>query len=180
MAHVTPPCYETRVAIVRAKAKLRAMEAPDEVISYIATKIDSNARELEGAITTVQGHAALQNQPITVELARNALGDPAFESRPNQVTLQHIIESVTAFFNVRLSDLQSKRRHKSITGPRQICMWLARKQTRFSLEEIGGYFGGRDHTTVIHSIRMVDQYLKSDSTFVGQIEQIEEHINQHR
>ena len=177
VAHVGRPCYETRVAIVRAKMELRGLDAPDDVISYIATKIDSNARELEGALTTVQGHAALQDKPITLAQAREAMGDPASESRPSQVTLQHIIDAVTDFYNVRLSDLQSKRRHKSITMPRQICMWLARKRTRFSLEEIGGYFGGRDHTTVIHSVRTVEQSVRNDPNFAHQIDHFEEQLN---
>ena len=176
VAHVSRPCYETRVAIVRAKAKLRNIDAPDDVITYIATKIDSNARELEGAITTIQGHAALQNGPITLELTREALGESAFESRSSQVTLQRIIDAVTTFYHVKLSDLQSKRRHKSITAPRQICMWLARKSTRLSLEEIGAYFGGRDHTTVIHSIRTVDRHITDDPSLATQIQQLQEEL----
>ena len=131
---------------------------PDVVIEYIASRIDTNARELEGALTTIQGHAQLQNLAVTLELAKEALGETSNGKVGSaQMTLQQIIDAVTSYYNVKLSDLQSKRRHKSITGPRQVCMWLARKWTRFSLEEIGGYFGGRDHTTVMHSIRIIDQ-----------------------
>ncbi len=176
VAHVSKPCYETRVAIIRAKAKIRGLEIPDEVVSYIATKIDSNARELEGAITTIQGHAALQNKPIDMALAQSALGESVLHPGGSQITLQNIINAVTSFYAVKLSDLQSKRRHKSITGPRQVCMWLARKRTRFSLEEIGGYFGGRDHTTVMHSIRTVDDRMSIDQSFTAQIEKIDEQI----
>ncbi|MCC7145735.1 MAG: chromosomal replication initiator protein DnaA [Phycisphaeraceae bacterium] len=174
VAEVSKPAYETRVGIVRAKAKLRGIVLPDDVVSYIAAKIDSNARELEGAITTVQGCAALQDQEISLELAKNALGEPGLESRgSHQVTLQNIIDVVTEFYNVKLSDLQSKRRHKSITLPRQVCMWLARKRTRFSLQEIGGYFGGRDHTTVMHSIDIIEERMGADSNFGKQIEQLD-------
>ena len=98
--------------------------------------------------------------------------------RNNQVTLQVIIDAVTNFYNVKLQDLQSRRRHKSITEPRQICMWLARKNTRFSLEEIGGYFGGRDHTTVMHSIKTVDGRSESDATYAAQVQQLNEQIKQ--
>lgn len=176
VANVTKPQYETRVAILRAKAKLRTVEVPDDVISYIATRVDSNARELEGAITTVQAHAALQDRPIDMKLAREALGDPTGENRTSQTTLQQIIDAVTAYYNVRLSDLQSRRRHKSVTEPRQVCMFLARKRTRFSLEEIGGYFGGRDHTTVMHSIRTVQDRLNADPTFARQVQQMDDNI----
>ena len=146
------------------------------MVSYIATHIDSNARELEGAITTLQGHIALRNRPMDLALAQEVMGEHAGPNRSTQITLQQVINAVTDHFNVRLSDLQSKRRHKSITWPRQVCMWLARRHTRYSLEEIGGYFGGRDHTTVMHSIRIVEQYLKETPDFSRQIEQLEESI----
>jgi chromosomal replication initiator protein len=176
VAHVSKPCYETRVAIIQAKSKLRGLEMPDDVVAYIAQRIDSNARELEGALTTIQGHSVLENRPIDLNLAYEVLGEPKQQSGNGQVTLQDIIAAVTSFYSVRLSDLQSKRRHKSITGPRQVCMWLARKRTRFSLEEIGGYFGGRDHTTVMHSIRTVDARMKDDPNFATQVEQLDSGI----
>ncbi len=175
VASVSKPSFETRVAILRAKLQLRGMTLADDVVSYIATKVDSNARELEGALTTVQGHAALQGMEITLDVAKNALGEPT-ESRISQVTLQNIIEAVTQFYNVKLSDLQSRRRHKSVTEPRQVCMWLARKRTRFSLEEIGAYFGGRDHTTVMHSIKTVGDRKTIDPVFTRQLDQIEDLI----
>ncbi|MCX5662526.1 MAG: chromosomal replication initiator protein DnaA [Planctomycetota bacterium] len=176
VAHVSKPCYETRVAILKAKARIRGLAIPEDVVAYIAGKIDSNARELEGSINTIQGHAVLQNRPIDLALAQTALGDSNHQSSGSQVTLQNIINVVTAFYNVKLSDLQSKRRHKSITGPRQVCMWLARKRTRFSLEEIGAYFGGRDHTTVMHSIRTVDERSGADPSFAAQLEKIAQQV----
>jgi chromosomal replication initiator protein len=179
VAPVSKPHYETRVAILRAKAQLRGIEVPDDVISYLATKIDSNARELEGSMTTLQAYAALQNRAIDLKLAQQALGEPAGEARTSQVTLQQIIDAVTAHYNVRLSDLQSRRRHKSVTEPRQVCMYLARKRTRFSLEEIGGYFGGRDHTTVMHSIRTVDDRIEADKPFAREIDQLDQIISNH-
>jgi len=173
VANVSKPDYETRVAIVSAKAKLRGFEIPDQVIEFIANRIETNARELEGAITTIQGHASLQNRPIDLTLAREALGEPIGKEVVSQITLQDITGAVTTYYNVKLSDLQSKRRHKSIAGPRQVCMWLARKKTRFSLEEIGGYFGGRDHTTVMHSVKTVEERISQDQDIARQIEKIE-------
>jgi len=177
-ADVTKPGYETRVAIIKAKSDLRSMSVSDEVVSYLATKIDSNARELEGAITTIQAHANLHNRKIDIKLVQQALREPVAGSKHCQVTLQHIIDAVTAYYGVKLSDLQSRRRHKSITEPRQVCMWLARKRTRFSLEEIGGYFGGRDHTTVMHSIKTVDSKAQKSPEFDKQVKHLDGQINQ--
>ena len=178
VAQVGKPCFETRIAILKAKAQIRSVEVPDEVIELIASRIDTNARELEGAITNLIAHAKLQNLPIGMDLVREMLGAEAPAPRNNQVTLQAIIDAVTNFYNVKLQDLQSRRRHKSITEPRQICMWLARKNTRFSLEEIGGYFGGRDHTTVMHSIKTVDARSENDATYAAQVQQLNEQIQQ--
>lgn len=170
VAPIAKPSYETRVAIVRAKSALRAMELPDEVACYIAAKVDSNARELEGAINTVQGSAVLQDVAITLGLAREALGESALGTRPSQVTLHHITDAVTAFYNVKLSDLQSKRRQKSIAAPRQLSMYLARHHTGFSLEEIGGHFGGRDHTTVMHAVRVVTDRIAADPDYARHVD----------
>jgi len=176
VAQITKPSYETRVAIVKSKMSLRGIDAPEDVICYIASKVNSNTRELEGAITTIQGHAQFDNRAIDLSLAQEALGEPPLQSQNAQVTLQNIIDLVTGFYNVKLSDLQSKRRHKSITMPRQVCMYLARKHTRFSLQEIGGYFGGRDHTTVMHSIRTVEQRVGEEPQFAGEVEQLDDRI----
>ncbi len=177
VADVAKPTFETRVAIVRAKARLRGQELPEDVINFIAERFESNARELEGAINTLQAHAQTKERPITIELAREVIGGNHFDTRSAQVTLQTIIEAVTRHYDVKLSDLQSKRRQKSIAEPRQVCMWLARKRTRFSLQEIGGYFGGRDHTTVMHSIRTVDDRIGLDPSFAHAVNRMEEFIS---
>ena len=172
VARIDSPCYETRVAIVKKKASLRGLDLPDDVVSYIATKIESNTRELEGAITKTQSLALLNNAPVTLALAREALGESTSNGPKNQLSIQTIIDAVTDFYGVKLSDLQSKRRHRSITVPRQICMYLARKRTGYSLEEIGGYFGGRDHTTVMHAIRTIGDRVLQDSSFAHQVEEL--------
>ncbi len=172
VATIDRPCYETRIAIVSKKARLRGITLPDDVVAYIARRVESNTRELEGAITKIQGYAMLNGGKYDLDVARAALGDiiPASE---RIISIQQIIEQVTRFYNVRLADLQSKKRHKSITLPRQVCMYFARQKTRYSLEEIGGYFGGRDHTTVMHAIRTVNDYRQSDQTFNTHLERIE-------
>ena len=179
VAPVARPHFETRVAIVRAKTSLRGLSLPDDVVAYIAKRIDTNARELEGAITTLQGHMALHAGTIDLPLAQSALGEQPPDNLTSRNTLQDVIDAVTGFYSVKLSDLQSKRRHKSITRPRQLCMWLARRHTRFSLEEIGGYFGGRDHSTVMHSLRTVDESIGADADFARDVEQIEKQVAEH-
>jgi chromosomal replication initiator protein len=172
VARIEKPCYETRVAILQKKAKLRGLALPEDVLCYIAGKVENNTRELEGAITKVQGMGMLQNNVIDLELAKAALGETATPEQ-RRVTIQQIFEAVTKYYNVRLSDLQGKKRHKSIAFPRQVCMYLARRHTRYSLEEIGGYFGGRDHTTVLHAVRTVTQDVKDERQIADQLTHIE-------
>jgi chromosomal replication initiator protein len=175
VAKIDPPCYETRVAILKTKAKVRGLEFPDDCACFIAARIDSNIRELEGAITRVQIVASVENKPIDLALVKSALGDLNDEAPP-EPSIQQIITAVTDYYRIRLSDLQSKRRPRSVTIPRQVCMFLARRMTKLSLEEIGGYFGGRDHTTVMHAVKAIDQRRESDEDFVGQLRAIEERI----
>jgi chromosomal replication initiator protein len=172
VARIDKPCYETRVAIVQKKARMRGLTLPDDVVCYIAAKVENNTRELEGAVTKVQGMAMLQSGQIDLELAKAALGE-SMTPEQKRITIQNILDVVTKYYNVRLSDLQSKKRHKSIAFPRQVCMFLARRHTRYSLEEIGGYFGGRDHTTVLHAVRTVAEDVKNDREIAEQLTQIE-------
>jgi chromosomal replication initiator protein len=176
VARIEKPCYETRVAILQKKARMRGLTLPEDVVCYIAAKVENNTRELEGAITKLQGLGMLQNGRIDLELAKSALGD-AVTPEQKRITIQQILDAVTKYYNVRLSDLQGKRRHKSITFPRQVCMFLARRYTRYSLEEIGGYFGGRDHTTVLHAVRTVDSDAKTDPEVADQLAQLESQLN---
>jgi chromosomal replication initiator protein len=175
VARIDKPCYETRMAILQKKAAMRGVNMPDDVLCYVASKIDSNTRELEGAVTKIQGLASLHEGKVDLELAKAAFGETATPEQ-RRVTFQQIFDVVTKYYNVRLSDLQSKKRHKSIAFPRQVCMYLARKYTRYSLEEIGGHFGGRDHTTVLHAVRTVDGDMKTDSEIANQLTQIENNM----
>ena len=175
VARIDKPCYETRVAIVQKKARMRGLALPEDVVCYNAAKVENNTRELEGAVTRIQGMAMLQNGQIDLELAKAALGESA-TAEQRRITIQQIMEVVTKYYNVRLSDLQSKKRHKSIAFPRQVCMFLARRHTRYSLEEIGGYFGGRDHTTVLHAVRTIDADTKNDHEVAEQLAHIENQL----
>ncbi|MBG83474.1 MAG: chromosomal replication initiator protein DnaA [Phycisphaerae bacterium] len=175
VARVDKPCFETRVSILQSKAELQRLELPAEVPAYVAAKVDSNVRELEGALTRVRGYAMASGQPITLQLAKSALSDDGMTSGQTngQPSIQSIIDTVTQYYDIKLTDLLSKRRHKSIALPRQVCMWLARRHTRFSLEEIGGYFGGRDHTTVMHAVRQISSKRENDPSLANDVERIE-------
>ncbi len=172
VVRIDRPSYETRVAIVQKKARLRERELPEDVVKYIATVVDSNNRELEGAVVRVLGYASLCNRQVDLDLAKEALRDLVVA--PNRtISIQTIADAVLERYNSRLSDLQSKRRAQSVALPRQICMYLARRLTNRSLEEIGAFFGGRDHTTVLHAERKIQQMVGRDPAFRGLMEAIE-------
>ena len=175
VARIDRPCYETRVAIVRKKARLRNIELGEDVICFIAGKIDSNIRELEGAIAKVAMLARVGERAIDMTVAEQALGGETAQMK-REITIEDILRAVTARFNVRLSDLQSKKRSRSIAFPRQVCMYLARNLTRHSLEEIGGYFGGRDHTTVLHANRSIEEQRNQDPQLQATLELISQEI----
>ncbi|MEM7629284.1 MAG: chromosomal replication initiator protein DnaA [Planctomycetota bacterium] len=169
VAEIQPPGYETRVEILKAKARLRGFELPDSVAQHIATRIDTNIRELEGAIVTLQVLSSVEHTPISLDLARKAFGSGPSESRQGP-TIETIITTVGDFYQVKRTELLGKRRHKSISLPRQVCMFLARKHTRHSLEEIGAHFGGRDHTTVLHAVRSIDSKRTDDAAFAETVD----------
>lgn len=175
VARIEKPCYETRVAILQKKARMRGLVLPEDVVCYVASKVDHNTRELEGAITKLQGMGLLQNGRIDLELAKVALGESQ-STEQRRITIQQISDAVTKYYNVKMSDLQSKKRHKSIAFPRQVCMYLARRHTRYSLEEIGGYFGGRDHTTVMHAERKINDDVGTDREIARQVSALENQL----
>jgi chromosomal replication initiator protein len=162
VTEIESPCYETRMAILKRKSRERGREIPDEVARLLAERIDSNIRELEGAVTKLLSYASLSDRPVTAELAREALRE-LFAARKGQPSMEDILNVVTDRFGVKLSELQSKRRTNTIAFPRQIAMYLARKITRHSLEEIGGFFGGRDHSTVIYAVEKIAQLASEDA-----------------
>jgi chromosomal replication initiator protein len=175
VARIDRPCYETRVNIVKTKARLHDMQMPDDVPAYIAARIDSNIRELEGALAKIRGVALAMGRSIDLDLAKEAIGaDPLQSGRGSQQpNIQAILDAVARFYDIKLTDLLGKRRHKSVALPRQVCMWLARRHTRHSLEEIGGYLGGRDHTTVMHAIRTVDSKQRADDRLRADVERLQ-------
>ncbi len=158
---IEPPELETRVAIMKKKAQLSGIDLPDEVAFFIAKRIRSNIRELEGALRRVIANAQFTGKPITLEFARDALRDLLAIS-DKLVTIENIQKTVAEYYKIRVSDLHSKRRNRSITRPRQLAMALCKELTNHSLPEIGDAFGGRDHTTVIHACRKVEELRETD------------------
>lgn len=169
------PDFETRAAIIKSKASIRGVPLSDDVALFVASRFDGNIRELEGALTRLDIQSQVEKKPIDIALARAALGDPS-PAAVSEPSIQIIQSVVTDFYRVRLLDLQGKKRHRSIAIPRQICMALARQFTRLSLEEIGGHFGNRDHTTVMHAIRAVDTRRRKDDQFDANIKVLEDRL----
>ena len=175
VSEIEAPCYETRMAIVKRKAAERGALLPDEVVRFIAENIEENVRELEGAVTRLSGYTALSAEPITLEMAQQCLAG-LIEVRRGAPTVDDIIRLVTEHYQVKLSDLQSKRRTKTIAFPRQVAMYLARKLTRHSLEEIGGFFGGRDHTTVMYAVEKIRARIDEDGEFGADVQRFMEQL----
>ncbi|HLR68781.1 chromosomal replication initiator protein DnaA [Virgibacillus alimentarius] len=173
---ITPPDLETRIAILNKKAKADGLDIPNEVMLYIANQIDTNIRELEGALIRVVAYSSLVNQDIDAALAADALKDIIPSNKPRVITVQAIQEAVGEKYNVKLEDFAAKKRTKSIAFPRQIAMYLSRQLTDLSLPKIGEEFGGRDHTTVIHAHEKITKTIESDTLLSKNIEEIKEKL----
>jgi chromosomal replication initiator protein len=176
VARIDPPCLETRMAIIRKKARLRCMEIPEDVVHFIAGRTGSNTRELEGALTTVMAFSQQYGGKVDIDIARKAFGDNHQPTPARKIAIQDILQVVIERFNLRLSDLQGKRRHRSIASARQICMYLTRHLTNHSLGEIGGYFGGRDHTTVLHAVRTIEHQRTNDTDLDGALREMTDQL----
>lgn len=159
---IQAPDLETRIAILRKKASIENWHLPNDVIVNVANQINSNIRELEGALIRIIAYASFHNKQITLDLANEVLKDVISSSKSNRVSIPLIQEVVAEFFNIEVADLKAHRRTKSVTFPRQIAMYLVRELTDYSLPKIGEEFGGRDHTTVIHSYEKIQELIKTD------------------
>jgi chromosomal replication initiator protein len=164
IADIQPPDLETKVAILKKKADAEAVPLPDNVAIYIAGRIKSNIRELEGSLIRLIAYASLTGQEITLPLAQEILKN-VLDHEIKAVTIEIIQKSIAEHYNLKLVDLKSRNNSKSIAMPRQIAMYLCKSLTRASLPEIGRSFGGKHHSTVIHSIRKVEDLRKRDGNF---------------
>ena len=161
--------YELRLGILQSKAEQMGVNVPGKVMEFLAHKITANVRELEGALNRIVAHAQLVGRSICLETTQEVLHD-LLRANDRRVTIEEIQKSVASHFNIRLSDMHSARRARSVARPRQVAMYLAKQLTSRSLPEIGRKFGGRDHTTVMHAVRKVDELREYDSGFAEDVE----------
>lgn len=167
-----PPDFETRTNIIRKKAAARGLALPDDVARFVAGRIESNIRELEGAINNLHMRAWAEGVPIDLSMAEAALGK-AEPKIPTPITIPMILNVVSEHFDVKVTELQGKRRSRTIIVPRHVAMFLARRLTTFSLVEIGVQMGGRDHTTVMHGVDQIDHACRSDPVFKATVDKLE-------
>jgi len=169
VAYIHPTTYELRRSILQARCESCGVAVPPTVLEFLAHKIVSNVRELEGALTRIVAHATLVGRPVTLETTSELLHD-LLRANDRKLTVEEIQKKVAVHFNMRLVDMQSARRARSVARPRQIAMYLAKQMTSRSLPEIGRKFGGRDHTTVMHAVRKVEELKSTDSAFAEDLE----------
>lgn len=169
IADIQAPDLETRIAILKKKAKIENISVPNNVMLYIATKIKSNIRELEGALIRVVAYSSLTNKEITEELAKEALKD-IISNKPKEITVELIKSIVSKNYSIKMDDFNSKKRTQAIAYPRQIAMYLTRELTDLSLPKIGDEFGGRDHTTVMHAYNKIEKEIEDNEDFEEKID----------
>ena len=169
VADIHPTTYELRLGILQAAAEHRKLQVPLKVLEFLAHRITSNIRELEGALTRIYAHTQLVGREVTLESAQEVLHD-LLRANDRRVTIDEIQKRVAEHYNIRLADMHSARRARTVARPRQVAMYLCKQLTPRSLPEIGRKFGGRDHTTVMHAIRKIDELRSSDRTMAEDIE----------
>ena len=173
---IQPPDIETRTAILRKKAQQENLDIPEECISFIADNIQSNIRELEGALVRVIAYATLNHEEINADLTSEVLKDMLPTRKPKQITIDLIQEVVSSYYHIRIEEFKAKKRTRIVAFPRQIAMYLVRELTDLSLPKIGEAFGGRDHTTVIHACEKINTQLNQNADLQDKIKELIERI----
>ena len=169
VADIHPLTYELRLGILQAKAEQKSLNLKQEVMEFLANKITNNVREMEGALNRLAVHASIQDSEISVDLVKDVLRD-LLRTNSRKITIDEIQKKVVEHYNIKLSDMHSPRRSRSVARPRQVAMYLAKSITTRSLPEIGRKFGGRDHTTVIHAIKTIEEIMVNDPNLAEDIE----------
>ena len=175
VADIHPTNYELRLGILKAKADLLGATMPPKVLEFLAQKISSNVRELEGALNRIIAHAELVGRSITIDYAQDVLQD-LLRSNNRKISIDEIQRKVCENYGLRMADMQSARRSRNIARPRQVAMYLAKQLTSRSLPEIGRKFGGRDHTTVMHAVRKIEELSNEDPSFGDEVSLIRRSI----
>ena len=175
IADIQPPEVETKVAIIHKKADMEKMAISDDVAYFIATKVKSNVRELEGCLIKLGAHASLTGMPIDINMARNVLKD-LISDEEKPVTVDIIQKAVGEYFGMKAQELKTKKRTKEVANARQIAMYITKQLTQLSLSEIGRSFGGKDHATVIYACKQIEEKRGRDETLKKTVEYISKKI----
>ncbi len=173
-----PPNYETRYAILKKKTDISKISIPNDVIDIIARNVSTNIRDLESTLITLGAYIDISKKEVSLEVAQQLLKDVFNQSRHGNVSIEHIIRAISDYFNVSSNDMKGKKRTQKIVFPRQVAMYIAREITEYSTTELGLEFGGRDHTTVMHSCQKIDERLKTDPTLEVTIQKLIQVIKQ--
>ncbi len=176
VADIQPPDTETKIAILRKKAKAEGVRLPDDVASWLSGVSGSNVRELEGFLNRIIAVSSLTNLEITLPMAREALKNLLKEKEEKVLTMDEIQKTVAAYYDIKPSDLKSKRRHKTVALPRQVAMFIARTYGSFSFPEIGSAFGGKDHSTAIHAVKKIEKEVPESSELKQAIQALKESL----
>ena len=176
LADIQPPDIETRIAIIKRKAELMSLDIPNDVAEYIANRIKSNIRQLEGVVKKINAYKTLAKQAPSIKVAENAIRDILSDNQPVPVTVERIISEVGRTYGVSASDIRSSKRSSQISNARQIAMYVIRDITQMSMASIGEEFGGRDHSTVVYAINQVTKNIGTDAKYKETIEDIIKNI----
>jgi chromosomal replication initiator protein len=169
VADLHPTTYELRLGILQSKAEQGRLRIPPKVMEFLAHKIASNVRDLEGALNRIAAHVQLVGRDITLESVQEVLHD-LLRSHERRITIDEIQKKVAEHFNIKLGEMTSDRRARAVARPRQVAMYLAKQLTMRSLPQIGRKFGGRDHTTVMHAVRKIEELMRADPSLAEDVE----------
>jgi len=176
VSDIQPPGLETKIAIINKKCEINRVDISKDIIDYIATIIDNNAREIEGILSKLHAYAKLMNQEITLEFTKNVLKEQLKEKREN-ITIEHIVKFVSKELNVKPSEIRSKSRSKNIVYARRVSIYLARSLTQNTMPQLAQYFGMKDHTTISHTMKKINELLKTDENFKVKIDELTNKIS---
>lgn len=178
LADIQPPDFETRMAIIKRKAERLDLDIPDDVIQYIAERLKTNIRQLEGAVKKLKAYNSLEGHTPSIMIAQNAIRDILNDDQPIPVTVEKIISEVSRIFGISAEDIRSTKRSANISKARQIAMYVVREVTGMSMENIGSEFGGRDHSTVVYALNQVEKTMQKDSQTKGAVNDIIKNIQE--
>ena len=176
IADIQPPDYETRIAIIRRKAELLEIELPDDVTEYIATRLKTNIRQLEGVVKKLKAKNQLYGDKITINIAQKTISEILNNDQPSPLTVETIIDEVARHFGLTGDDIRSSKRNSNVSNARKIAIYAVREITNMSMNLIGEEFGGRDHSTIVYALKQMDKKMEKDPKLKSTVEDIIKNI----